>query len=95
MKNLLKIFIVFVAVVLVSSCTERFDEINTKPDSFTTEEVSAKYFLTSPQFNLYAPNRYPYWRAHLIHWDRYAGQFCFGMKGSWWSDELGYSYSSG
>lgn len=95
MKNRIKIFIVFAAVALLASCTKNFNEINTKPDSFTTEEVSAKYFLTSPQFNLYAPNRYPYWRAHLIHADRYAGMFCFGMKGSWWSDELGYSYSSG
>ena len=40
------------------------------------------------------PIRYPYWRAQLIHADRYAGIFCFGMKGSWWDDELGYSYNS-
>ena len=95
MKNTLKIFIVFAAVALLSNCTENFNEINTKPDSFTQDEVSAKFFLTRPQFRLYAPDRYPYWRANLIHADRYAGQFCFGMKGSWWSDELGYSYSSG
>jgi hypothetical protein len=95
MKNTIKIFIVFVAVALLSNCTGDFNEINTKPDSFTQDEVSAKYFITQPQFRLYAPDRYPYWRANLIHADRYAGQFCFGMKGSWWSDEVGYSYSSG
>lgn len=95
MKNLYKIFIVLGMMILAGSCTERFNEINTKPDSFTQDEVSAKYFLTQPQYRLFAPDRYPYWRAHLIHMDRYAGHFCFGMKGSWWSDELGYSYSSG
>ena len=94
MKNIIKIFIVFAAVTLMSSCTDNFNDMNTKPDSFTQEEVSAKFFLTSPQFNLYAPSRYPYWRAHLIHVDRYSGQVCFGMNRSWWSDELGYSYHS-
>lgn len=95
MKNIYKIFIVLGMVLFLTNCTESFNEINTKPDSFTQDEVSAKYFLTSPQFRLYAPDRYPYWRAHLIHVDRYAGHVCFGMNQSWWSDELGYSYSSG
>ncbi|WP_372647683.1 SusD/RagB family nutrient-binding outer membrane lipoprotein [Draconibacterium sp.] len=85
----------FIAVFLLSNCTDDFNEINTKPDSFTVDEVSAKYFLTTPQYRLYAPDRYPYWRAHLIHADRYSGQVCFGHSSSWWSDELGYSYSSG
>ena len=94
MKNLYKIFIVLGIMLIAGACTERFNEINTKPDSFTQDEVSAKYFLTQPQFKLLAPDRYPYWRAHLIHVDRYAGHVCFGFKGCWWSDELGYSYSS-
>ena len=94
MKKFIISFFVVISVAIFSGCTDKFNEINVKPDAFTTEEVSAKFFLTSPQFNLYAPNRFPYWRAHLIHMDRYAGHFCFGMKGSWWSDELGYSYSS-
>ncbi len=95
MKNIFKIFIVLGTVFLLNNCTDDFDEMNTKPDSFTVEEVSAKYFLTSPQYLLYAPGRYAYWRAHLIHMDRYSGQVCFGHNQSWWSDELGYSYSSG
>ncbi len=95
MKNIYKIFIVFGIALLAGACTEKFNEINTKPDSFTQDEVSAKFFITSPQVNLMAPNRYPYWRAHLIHMDRYAGHVCFGFSGCWWSDELGYSYSSG
>jgi hypothetical protein len=95
MKNIYKLFIIVGTVFLLSNCTDDFNEINTKPDAFTVDEVSAKYFLTSPQFNLFAPNRYPYWRAHLIHTDRYSGHVCFGHNQSWWSDELGYSYHSG
>ena len=95
MKNIIKIFIIFLPALFLAQCTSDFDDINTRPDTFTSEEISAKYFFTGPQKDLFAPNRYPYWRAHLIHADRYAGQFCFGHNQSWWDDELGYTYSSG
>jgi len=85
--------IVMLAVLAVS-CND-FEEINTRPDAFGSDEVSAKFFLTGAQIGLYAPDRYPYWRAQLIHADRYAGHFTFGFKGSWWSDDLGYNYNSG
>ena len=96
MKGILKIFSrsLLLLVLLISGCSD-FEEINTKPDAFTSEEVSAKYFLTGLQIELYAPNRFPYWRAHLIHADRFAGQFTFGFNGCWWTDGLAYSYSVG
>lgn len=81
--------------VMVISCTGDFDEINTNNSGFTSDEVSAKYFLTSSQIGLYAPGRYEYWRAHLIHSDRYAGHFTFGHNRSWWADDLGYNYNAG
>jgi hypothetical protein len=46
-----------------------------------------------PQYKLYAPDNYPYWRAMLIHADRFAGYFTFGDNYSWWSDELSYTYN--
>ncbi len=79
----------------IGACTDSFEEINTKPDAFYTNEVSGKFFMTDPQYKLFAPDRYPYWRAHLIHADRYSGHVCFGHNASWWSDELGYSYNGG
>lgn len=82
-------------LLMIISCTKDFDEINTNNSGFTADEVSAKYFLTSTQVGLYAPSRYEYWRAHLIHSDRYAGHFTFGHNHSWWSDGLGYDYSAG
>ncbi|WP_338359379.1 SusD/RagB family nutrient-binding outer membrane lipoprotein [Yeosuana marina] len=82
-------------LLMVISCTKDFDEINTNNSGFTADEVSAKYFLTSAQVGLYAPGRFEYWRAHLIHSDRYAGYFTFGHNHSWWSDGLGYDYSAG
>lgn len=95
MKGILKIFSATLLLIFsLSSCSD-FEEINTKPDAFTSEEVSAKYFLTGIQIELYAPNRYPYWRAQLIHADRFAGMFTFGFNGCWWNDGLAYSYSGG
>lgn len=84
-----------IAGLALSSCTSDFNEINQNPNGFLSEEVSAKYFLTEPLFKLYGPDRFPYWRAHLIHADRYAGHFTFGHSGSWWSDGLGYTYNAG
>ena len=93
MKKIKFIFSLAFALVLFS-CTDDFREINTNPNVVTPEEASGRYFITKPQVALYGPNRYPYWRAQLIHSDRYAGHFTFGHHGSWWSDELGYTYSS-
>jgi len=92
MKKIKFIFSIVLALVLYS-CTDDFQEINTNPNVVTPDEASGRYFITNPEVALYGPNRYPYWRAQLIHSDRFSGMFTFGHHGSWWSDELGYSYS--
>ena len=95
MKSILKkIAFIFLVILGFNSCSD-FDEINENPNAFTSDEVSAKFFMTELQIQLYAPNRFPYWRAQLIHADRYAGHFTFGFSGSWWTDALGYDYNSG
>ncbi len=90
----IKIILGFVFVLGLASCTKDFEELNTNPNVVTSDEASGRYFLTNPEVRLYGPDRYPYWRAQLIHSDRFAGHFTFGSHGSWWSDELGYTYSS-
>lgn len=77
------------------ACTSDFDEINISNQGFTTDEVSAKFFLTSAQVPLYAPSRFAYWRAQLIHSDRFAGHFTFGSTNSWWNDGLCYDFNGG
>ena len=92
MKN---IFIRFsmVAAVLMTSCTADFNEINEQPNALSASDVSAKFFVTNLQVNLFAPNRFPYWRGPIIHADRYAGHTTFGFSACWWNDGLGYDYS--
>lgn len=93
-KVITKIYIILFTLLLSAGCSD-FEEINDRPDQFPSDEVSAKFFLTGLQIELYAPNRYPYWRAQLIHADRYAGQFTFGFNGCWWNDGLCYTYDIG
>lgn len=94
MRNI-KITIYSVLMFFTFSCTGDFDEINTNNQGFESTDLSAKFFITKPQYRLYAPDRFPYWRAQLIHADRFAGHFTFGSNVSWWSDGLGYNYSGG
>lgn len=95
----MKTKILFILIVVlglgITSCTDDFTEMNKNPNAITKEEASARYFFTGPEVSLHKPNRFAYWRAILIHSDRYAGHFTFGFNGSWWSGELGYAYSSG
>ncbi|WP_430972184.1 SusD/RagB family nutrient-binding outer membrane lipoprotein [Sunxiuqinia rutila] len=93
--KLTRYLIAIIAVFGLTQCTSDFEEINKDPNAILGDQISAKYFITGTQVQLFAPNRFPYWRAQLIHADRYAGMFCFGFSGSWWSDELGYTYNSG
>ncbi len=91
----IKTIIYSASLFLAISCTGDFDEINTKQQGFESGELSAKFFITETQFNLYAPSRYAYWRAHLIHSDRFAGHVTFGHDKSWWNDGLSYSFNGG
>lgn len=96
MKKIInKIIVASLCLAAVTVSCSDFDEINERPDAFESDEVSAKFFLTGTQIRLYAPDRFPYWRAQLIHADRYAGHFTFGFNGSWWNDGLGYNYNAG
>ncbi|MBJ2174663.1 SusD/RagB family nutrient-binding outer membrane lipoprotein [Aureibaculum sp. A20] len=94
MKNIIiKTGMLLMLVVWFTSCDD-FEDVNTKPDAFTSEEVSAKFFVTGTQNRLYAPGRYAYWRANIITADRYSGHITFGSKNSWWSGGLGYTYNA-
>lgn len=94
-NNTLKLFGLVALLFVANSCTKDFDDINTDTQGFTTDEVSAKFFLTSSQVRLYAPDRFVYWRAHLINADRFAGHFTFGHTQSWWNDGLSYTQNGG
>ena len=93
--NKFLIAIITILTLGLTQCTSDFEDINKDPNAILGDQISAKYFITGTQVKLFAPDRYPYWRAMMIHADRYAGMFCFGFNSSWWDDGVGYTFDSG
>ncbi|MCO4291295.1 SusD/RagB family nutrient-binding outer membrane lipoprotein [Solitalea sp. MAHUQ-68] len=91
--NKLIVSIGLIALVLSGGCTKKFDEINTNPTQATPESVDPTFFVPTIQRYTFSPDREVWWRAQLIHADRFADHFRFGAAGSWWDDGLSYEYS--
>ena len=91
MKNKILIIIGFFFVV---SCTHDFNQINEQPDALSTEDVSAKFFVTTVQQQLLRPTMVPLWFGNVIMPDQFSGQSSNGWAGSDWTGDLGWVYSS-
>jgi hypothetical protein len=96
MKNrILLIFSSLLIATTIVSCTDDFNEINTQPDALTTDDISAKFFVTEIQQRLLRGNMFPRWLGNIIHVDQFAGQSSNGWAGSAWTGDLGWKYNSG
>ena len=93
MKN--KIFIIFTSLLMASfiSCTNDFDEINTRPDALTASDISAKFLVTDVQQKLIAQNTFGVWLGNMLHPDLFSGQSAQGFAQSDWTGESGWSYN--
>ena len=91
MKNKILIIIGFFFVV---SCTHDFNQINEQPDALSTEDVSAKFFVTTVQQQLLRPTMVPLWFGNVIMPDQFSGQSSNGWAGSDWTGDLGWVYNS-
>ncbi|MDA9878693.1 SusD/RagB family nutrient-binding outer membrane lipoprotein [Flavobacteriaceae bacterium] len=91
MMNKILIIISFFFVV---SCTDDFNEINEQPDALSTEDVSAKFFVTTVQQQLLRPTMIPLWFGDVIMPDQFSGQSSNGWAGSDWTGDLGWVYNS-
>ena len=78
----------------VVSCTDDFNEINEQPDALSTEDVSAKFFVTTVQQQLLRPTMIPLWFGDVIMPDQFSGQSSNGWAGSDWTGDLGWVYNS-
>lgn len=67
-----KIHVIFTSLFLIIafSCTKDFDEINEQPDAFSVDDVSAKFFVTSLQQQLFKPAAVPVWFGQIFHQDQ-------------------------
>jgi len=98
MKNLLKLFTILLIAVFISSCTEKFDAINTNPKGLTLASLNqasygfvVKKSIVGPEYLQAAGNGMQL--LHSLYFDVYANYFAtstpnflsdrFVMVGSW------------
>jgi hypothetical protein len=100
MKNIILILATLFLVFTVS-CTDDFNEINTQPDALSTDDISAKFFVTNIQQKLLRPTMIPLWFGDIIHPDGFSGQIANGYAGHSydldnhaWNGDLGWVYNS-
>ena len=53
MKNKILIICSSFLIATMLSCTDDFNEINTQPDALSTDDISAKFFVTNIQQKLF------------------------------------------
>ena len=83
------------------SCEKDFNEINERPDALSTDDVSAKFFVTNIQQKLLRPTMIPLWFGDVIHPDQFSAQIANGYSGHslgldthTWNGDLGWVYNS-
>ncbi|MDA7820976.1 SusD/RagB family nutrient-binding outer membrane lipoprotein [Flavobacteriaceae bacterium] len=86
--------LIIMGFFFVVSCTDDFNEINEQPDALSTEDVSAKFFVTTVQQQLLRPTMIPLWFGDVIMPDQFSGQSSNGWAGSDWTGDLGWVYNS-
>ena len=94
MKNSILLICSSFLIATTMSCTDDFNEINTQPDALSTDDISAKFFVTNIQQKLYRPTMIPLWFGDVIHPDQFSGQTANGWAGSDWNGDLGWVYNS-
>jgi len=101
MKNRILILCSSLFLATFLYCTDDFDEINTQPDALSTDDISAKFFVTNIQQKLLRPTMIPLWFGDVIHPDQFSGQIANGYSGHslgldphTWNGDLGWVYNS-
>ena len=94
MKNRIILICSSFLLATTLSCTDDFNEINEQPDALSTDDISAKFFVTNIQQKLLRPTMIPLWFGDIIHPDQFSGQTANGWAGSDWNGDLGWVYNS-
>ena len=101
MKNKILIFCSSFLLATTLSCEKDFNEINERPDALSTDDVSAKFFVTNIQQKLLRPTMIPLWFGDVIHPDQFSAQIANGYSGHSlgldphnWNGDLGWVYNS-
>jgi len=78
-----KIYSIVLVLFLLVGCTSEFEEFKADNDTLTSEDVSAKFFFTNTQINLWMPVSWNYLFTRFTYGSAYGGYASFGYKNSW------------
>ncbi|MEO9802137.1 MAG: SusD/RagB family nutrient-binding outer membrane lipoprotein [Reichenbachiella sp.] len=92
MKKILSILLVF---VIVASCTNEFEDLNTNPNQPSTASENLAPVFRYVQRHAFAETRFNTWRGNLIFGSRFADQWSFSFGGTWFGNAAGFTYDSG
>lgn len=92
MKKILSILLMF---VIVASCTNDFEDLNTNPNQPSTDSENLAPVLRYVQRHAFAETRFNTWRGNLIYGSRFADQWSFSFAGTWFGNAAGFTYNSG
>ncbi len=79
---------------LILSCTD-FDEMNTNPNSPSSENPASESVLASCMRKAFHEDRFEFWRGVVLHAERFAGHVEGGFAGCWWAGGSAYTYNEG
>lgn len=91
MKNI-TLILTSLLLVFTVSCTDDFDEINEQPDALSVDDVSAKFFVTSIQQQVFRNNIFKLWYGDVFHSDQFSGHFAGGHSDYGFAGDFGWDY---
>lgn len=74
---------IILTIFLLFGCTDNFEEFKADNVSLTKDDVSAKFFFTNTQTNLWMPATWAYLFTHSMYGPAYGGYSSYGYKNSW------------
>lgn len=93
MKKIYKIIFAGLILIGVTNACSDFDELNTNPNSPSTEKVSPASVLASSMRKAFHEDRFEFWRGVVLHAERFAAHLEGGYSGCWWNGNSSYTYS--
>ncbi|MDO5978104.1 SusD/RagB family nutrient-binding outer membrane lipoprotein [Flavivirga spongiicola] len=81
--------IVLVLGLLLSSCTDDFEQINVNPN--LPAEATSASLLGAVEYFTFAEPRFVTWRGNLLTTSQFSHQFSTKVAGSWWSGSDNYT----
>ncbi|MCT4699500.1 SusD/RagB family nutrient-binding outer membrane lipoprotein [Tenacibaculum haliotis] len=94
-KYIKQITFVLILSLGLHSCTNDFEEINTDPNSVSSETLeNINPLLVQVQRHAFVEARYNTWRGNMILAGRFSEQVSFGFSGTWFGGGAGLRYDN-